>query len=449
MDWAHRIKKYFLRDNYPDPTENRKITLTFYLLIFGGLATLILPFIYVAIGFNEGLVFSTAATAMAVAMLYGIRRGVNYITMGNFCAFSVILDLGALVVFTGGIHSPALIWLLFAPITGYLLTNNFSGRLWSVVTFLLVLTLALFPFFGIELPNFISPHYWSVVMLANFVFSIGTLLFIVFSYESQQEKAVLKMEELNRELRKKSREAEDLNRNLEHKVEIRTKELRKMNEELDHFSYSISHNLRAPLTSILGLVDLIEKDPESSREYLDLIRTSTTKLDETIHTINTYLKGNRSNGEQAQVDIEKEVRGIIESLSYSENAKSLEFLIDVEPRLVISIDQGKFRTILSNIINNAIKYSDQDKDESFVKVVAEKNGSGVLISVKDNGIGIESEKREKVFEMFYRGTELSKGDGLGLYIVKEAIERLGGSVGLESEKSLGSTFTLKFPDQGS
>ena len=446
MKWIKRLRDYFLSDNYPDPTENRKITLTFYLLLFGGIATLILPFVYVAIGFQVGLIFSTFGTLLAVGMLIGIRKGVNYITLGNFCAFSVVLDLGALVVFTGGIHSPALIWLLFAPITGYLLTNNLSGRIWSLVTFIFIITLAIFFYQSVPIPNFISPDYFPIVMVINFVMSISILLFIVFSYERAQENAITNMEALNRELQKKSHEAEDLNRNLEMKVERRTMELKRMNEELDHFSYSISHNLRAPLTSILGLVDLIDRDPENAREYLELIRTSTSKLDETIHTINTYLKGNRSEIEKVEIGVEEEVKGIIEDLSFSQHARELNFSVTVDPELKLVTDPSKFRMIVSNILSNAIKYSDFEKESSFVKVDACSNGSKVKISVEDNGIGILPEKREKVFEMFYRGTELSKGDGLGLYIVKEAIERMGGSVGLKSEESKGSTFEVSFPN---
>lgn len=439
------FRDYLMGDHYPDPEIRRKVSLTFYLLFLGGLATLFLPFVYVAIGFKTGLVFSTLGTFLAVLMLYWIKQGVSYKVLGNFCAFSVILDLGALVVFTGGIFSPALIWLLFAPITGYLLTNNFSGKVWSFITLFFVTGMAVLGYYGIEFPALIPMVYFPLVKAMNFVLGVTILLLIIFSYESQQKKAVKKVRALNKELVEQSNETIKLNKSLESKVIERTSELQRINEELDHFSYSVSHNLRAPLTSIQGLVDLIVKDPKNSEKYLQLIRESTRKLDETIHTINSYLKSNRSDVQSEGIFVASELKGIISGLAYSEGARELSIKVDISEDLEIQTDRDRFRMVFSNIISNAIKYADHEKASSFIELSSKKNGQGITIAVADNGIGISDSKIDRVFDMFYRGTELSKGDGMGLYIVKEALSKLGGTISLSSEEQVGSTFEVTFP----
>ena len=219
-----KLERYFVDEQYQEPGERRRVLLTFYLNLGGGLATLILPFVYVAIGFYKGLYFSTFATFLVVIMLIMMRKGVSQVFIGNFCAFSVILDLGALVVFTGGIDSPALIWLLFAPITGYLLTNDLSGKIWSGITFGLIMVLGFLIPESVELPRLIPEEYFRIVYGINFILSVSILLVIVFSYESNQANALKEMDQLNSELRRKTEEKEELNKNLEGIVEMRIKE---------------------------------------------------------------------------------------------------------------------------------------------------------------------------------------------------------------------------------
>jgi signal transduction histidine kinase len=445
LKWVDEFKNYILSENYSDPDEIRKISLSFYLLFYGGSASLILPLVYLAIGFPIGLIFSVFGSLLAMVLLGGIRRGISYIIIGNFCAFSLIVLLGAFIYFTGGIFSPALIWLLFAPVIGYMLTNNSSGKFWSFITLIVILILAFSGFFGFPFPNFIGQKFWPLVMAVNFVFSISILLLIVFSYENKQKKVVMELEVLNKELMSKTLETEELNKGLEKKVLSRTEELQRINAELDHFSYSISHNLRAPLTSILGLVELSSNEPENAEKYLELIKDSTVKLDGTIHNINSYLKINRGRIEKKEFLVWEILNEIIKGLSYSKMARDIHIDLKVGKETKIFSDLEKFRIVFSNIISNAIKYRDTENDGSFIRVKAEENGKNLRVSVSDNGIGIEKAKHEKIFDMFYRGTEKSQGDGLGLYIVKEALSSLEGNIVVESSESEGANFVVSLP----
>jgi signal transduction histidine kinase len=108
-------------------------------------------------------------------------------------------------------------------------------------------------------------------------------------------------------------------------------------------------------------------------------------------------------------------------------------------------DRGRLKVVLKNLISNAINYSDPNKTESYIRISIEQENGFYSIQIADNGIGIPEDQLEHIFEMFYRANESSQGSGLGLYIVKETIEKLKGKVEVESSKGEGSTFKIKIP----
>ena len=117
----------------------------------------------------------------------------------------------------------------------------------------------------------------------------------------------------------------------------------------------------------------------------------------------------------------------------------------IEVDTILETDKGRLGVILNNLVDNAIKYHRHANPGKYVAVQTEDLGEKILIKVIDNGQGIPIDAQPKIFDMFFRASENSKGSGLGLYIVKDMVERLGGSIKLESEKGEGTTFTLKFP----
>jgi len=137
---------------------------------------------------------------------------------------------------------------------------------------------------------------------------------------------------------------------------------------------------------------------------------------------------------------------IWESLRHSDDAKGIAFIIDLPKDLAVMNDGKRLRIVLSNLISNAIRYHDQRKENKYIKIYHHTSGSSFSLHIEDNGQGIAPEVHSKVFDMFYRGNESSLGSGLGLYIVKETLEKLSGTIQLSSTPKIGSTFSISVPN---
>ena len=229
-------------------------------------------------------------------------------------------------------------------------------------------------------------------------------------------------------------------------------ELLKTNQELDHFVYSTSHNLRAPLTSILGIVNLIKSSPETADYgmYTHLIEKSVVKLDETIQEIADYSRNTRVEVICEEVNFEALIQEVIESLSFLEQAKKITISYMVPDGLHFVSDSSRLKMIFTNLVSNAIKYYDPEEEEPFISIlieeVVEEVEKGVSIRIKDNGIGIAPQHQDRIFNMFFRASSKSTGSGLGLYIVQEAVHKLGGTIDVESQAGKGTNFLLFLPN---
>lgn len=226
-------------------------------------------------------------------------------------------------------------------------------------------------------------------------------------------------------------------------------ELKKANKELDRFVYNTSHDLRAPLKSILGLTDLIKEEMVNEdvdqKERMDMIKNSVLKLDDFIEDVLIYSKNTRLEIEHEDIIFNELIEEIRESHKYMENADDVDLIHNVNQNLVFKSDKFRIKTILNNLVSNAIKYQRKSEERSYVKVTIEIMDSKCFITVQDNGIGIPKEKKERVFEMFYRATIKSTGSGLGLYIVKDMVEKLMGKIEVESNYGIGTKFHIEIP----
>lgn len=223
--------------------------------------------------------------------------------------------------------------------------------------------------------------------------------------------------------------------------------LQKSNDELDRFIYSTSHDLRAPLASVLGLIDLAGRTetPEDLQKYLLLMKGRVNALEHFIKDITEYSRNSRTEISSVSFDLYKLAQDVWDSLKFSQAAQKIQFEIGFDPQFMIESDPSRLKIILSNLISNAIRYHDASKLNKFIKVNCKRTEKSFILSVEDNGQGIAPEYHAKVFQMFFRANETSNGSGLGLYIVQEAIAKLSGQVRLESALKIGSTFTLKIP----
>ena len=224
--------------------------------------------------------------------------------------------------------------------------------------------------------------------------------------------------------------------------------LGKINAELDQFVYRVSHDLRGPLSSNLGLIGLMKTEEMNPtlQNYIDLLYTSSLKLDKLIGSIFSYSNNSRQELNIQQVNFENILSGVLYNHYPAIRSGKIQIEKEIDPGLSIYSDIHSIDSILLNLINNAVTYHKKTSTKRWVKVKVIPTEDGCCICVTDNGIGIKEQYREKIFEMFFRGTELSQGSGLGLYIVQEVVEKLGGRIELHSEEDEGSSFRVFVPN---
>lgn len=223
--------------------------------------------------------------------------------------------------------------------------------------------------------------------------------------------------------------------------------LEKTNAELDRFLYSTSHDLRSPLSSIKGLINIarMETNDEKIQRYFSMMIDRVDKLDYFIKDIIDYSKNARTEIRNELVDFDSLLGEVTENLKYIEGAEAIEFQKKVLIGHPINMDRSRLSVVLNNLMANAIKYHDPRKAKQWIDVQVSNSNGTLKLQVSDNGIGIDPEHHNKVFDMFYRGTFQSKGSGLGLYIVKETVARMNGTILLQSTPGVGSSFLITLP----
>ncbi|MBK6264167.1 PAS domain S-box protein [Marivirga sp. S37H4] len=226
-------------------------------------------------------------------------------------------------------------------------------------------------------------------------------------------------------------------------------QLKKLNSELDSFVYSASHDLKAPLSSVRGLINLAknEKEKDKLSYYLDLIDTSITKLDNFIQDIINLSRNSRQAIIKEEIDFNELVNETFSNFKYLPNFDKIEKVVTIDPSIQFYSDKRRLLIIFNNLVSNSIRYYNPSANTPFIKINIEKEGNQTMISVADNGVGIEKQYLKKIFEMFFRASESSNGSGIGLYIVKETIDKLKGKVSVKSEPGIGSIFQIKLPNQ--
>lgn len=225
--------------------------------------------------------------------------------------------------------------------------------------------------------------------------------------------------------------------------------LKKLNEELDRFVYSTSHDLRAPLSSVAGLINLAKdnENPQEVKRYLGMMENRVNTLNKFIKDITDYSRNNRLEITHERIRVHELANEIWEALKYTPEAQVITFKNEIPENLIIHSDTRRIHVILSNLISNAIRYHDLRKEDPYIRLQHHAVNLSHSFSVEDNGQGIAPEIQKRVFDMFYRGNESSQGSGLGLYIVKETTSKLAGSIHLNSCPRKGSTFTFTVPAQ--
>lgn len=217
-------------------------------------------------------------------------------------------------------------------------------------------------------------------------------------------------------------------------------------DERDFFLYKASHDLKAPLASIMGITSAAKEEvtDKTALNYFSLIEKSTSKLDSTISDLMDYTRITKGQVSVSEINFSKIINDIIESLTHKDPLKKVDFQISVKQGEFFS-DSNMLICVLQNLVDNAIKYR-QTNTDSFVKINVSTDTKKARILVKDNGIGISEEFQEKIFDMFFRASTHSNGSGLGLFIVKNAIKKLKGTISFKSKLNQGTTFVVIIPN---
>lgn len=218
-------------------------------------------------------------------------------------------------------------------------------------------------------------------------------------------------------------------------------------ERLNMLIYQIGHDIRGPINSAKNYIYLASTKvhDKTALAYIDKIQSSYTKIENYLLSMLNLQRLNRSETIIEQINIHELIQQVMHSIDSVPGFNKVKILSDVDIDMSFSSDRQYLHSIIYNLINNAITYR-RDTDDSFIHISSQRKNNTIIISISDNGIGINEESKLKIFEMFYKEKEASEGFGLGLYIVKSLVERLKGEISLESSPMNGTTFTICLPD---
>lgn len=275
-----------------------------------------------------------------------------------------------------------------------------------------------------------------------------------------------------RALTKSREDVDELNRHLEERVEERTRDLRRANQEIQRFAYIVTHDLRAPLVNIMGFLSEFDtslkpvtsyiladgKGPteevirearlavdEDIPEAIGFIRSSTKKMDQLINAILKISRDGQRKLQPEKVDIETLLSSLSETVRHQINANGGEIEVDT-PKLTIITDRISLDQILGNLFDNAVKYQMPGRPLRLTARAYPAGRGAICIEVGDNGRGIGEQDLERVFELFRRaGNQDQPGEGIGLAHVRSLIRNLGGDIKVESKLGEGSKFLLLLP----
>ena len=225
-------------------------------------------------------------------------------------------------------------------------------------------------------------------------------------------------------------------------------DLKYKNKELDTFVYKASHDLRGPIASLLGLYKIVvnEIKDEKALEYFDLYNKQISRLNDIILTLIQLTKIKEVDINKEKINFQNIIQSCINSFTNLPNFDNVRFNLKIDLNRPFISDRGLITTILQNLVENAIKYSKPGQPGDVEIEIKRNLSDDLLIKVEDNGIGIEKNIQGEVFNMFFRANDQVIGSGLGLYILKNAVEKLNGKVSLFSKVNQGTTFSIKIKD---
>ncbi len=226
-------------------------------------------------------------------------------------------------------------------------------------------------------------------------------------------------------------------------------ELEATHRELNTFIYKAAHDLRGPLCSIMGLTNVaeLEGEKENLPDYIHKISESTHKLDTVLLSLINVMSIKDSKPILKEIKFDVLLKKLLNRLKYTEGFNEIKFNYTIDTKRSFFSDEFILNAILFNVIENAIIYRNTSKQDAFINITITNLEDSTLLQIQDNGIGMEKEIHDQIFDMYFRGNLYSSGPGLGLYIVKNGVKKLGGTITVKSEIRKGSLFTVNLPTE--
>lgn len=235
---------------------------------------------------------------------------------------------------------------------------------------------------------------------------------------------------------------------LEQKVKHRTRELEEKNSMLDTFVFKATNDIKGPLKSIIHLTNkaLTEVKEEESKSYLQHVLRTSSKLNKVLEDLDQMEQVKRLSVNCEIVDFQNLIDEVLTKLESTEGFEKVKINVHLKTEFECFSDCLLLKIIFENLIENAIKYHDPEKEHSFLNITVASKADTIKIEFADNGLGIEKDLHPQVFEVFFKVYDSSNGSGLGLHMIKMCVEKLNGSITFKSEAGLGTSFNIEIPN---
>jgi len=279
-----------------------------------------------------------------------------------------------------------------------------------------------------------------------FVVVISLLVLVLFRLNRKLNETQKDLAEVNTQLNQANVAILDVNRNLEEKVAERTSQLRKAYVELDTFFYRSSHDFRRPLTTLIGLADVarITVKDRQAVDLFDLVKTTAHNLDKMLHKLQSISDLGAMELSYKNVLLKELIESSLAKHMDEIEALGVNIIQDIRVTQPITSYPVLISIVLDNLLENAINFSRHA--DPYINITAFARQGSVVIEIEDNGHGIPEKYKASIFDMYFKGSDKSKGNGLGLYIVSKAIEKLSGTIAVETTYNQGSKFVVEIPD---
>lgn len=270
------------------------------------------------------------------------------------------------------------------------------------------------------------------------VFAVMIVLLISFSGRLRKQA---------NDLKAANEEIQTINENLEAIVVKRTKLLEESNRELDTFLYRASHDLRSPVSTILGLCNIVDSIPRS--EMITRVKGTTGRMDRMLKKLISISEIAQQSSNIITINVRQTINEVKSRYQPQIDESGIQFHVDCADTITLNTSVSIMECILANLIENAVFFcAIKNTEHGRVEIKAVMKGSSLVLSVYDNGVGIEEVIRPKIFDMFFIGNEMSRGNGLGLYSVHKCVHALSAEIAVESQAGRYSEFKVTIPNSG-